>query len=84
MHAPSYPRNPRIKLNLQSGEKQQYGIAKTENEPIINSMMQKLIAYLLRIFFIRYYLQWNIRADDYQIVCFLHELDKRQIREIND
>jgi len=29
MHAPSYARNPRIKLNLQSEEKQQYGIAKT-------------------------------------------------------
>jgi len=29
MHAPSYARNPSIKLNLQSGEKQQYGIAKT-------------------------------------------------------
>jgi len=31
---------------------------------IINAMMQKHIAYLLRIFFIQYYIQWNIRADD--------------------
>jgi hypothetical protein len=38
MHAPSYARNPRIKLNLQSGEKQQYGIAKTVkmNQLLIN------------------------------------------------